>query len=103
MLGNYIIHNPNILYSNTFNCQDDGKMIGMKRDEKGENRQNKVEKNWVHLQEECLQEDSQEQKRLPEDNLPQWKNQEMMSLTPFIHLSMQMHQPYEQIYTMLIL
>jgi hypothetical protein len=61
MLGNYIIHNPNILYSNTFNCQDDGKMIGMKRDEKGENRQNKVEKNWVHIQEECLQEDSQEQ------------------------------------------
>jgi len=98
MLGNYIIHNPNILYSNTFNCQDDGKMMGIKRDEKGENRQNKVEKNWVHIQE-----DSQEQKRLLEDNLPQWENQEMMSLTPFIHLPMQMHQPYEQIYTMLIL
>jgi len=98
MLGKYIIHNPNIIYSNTFNCQDDGKMIGMKRDKKWENRQHKAEKNWVHIQEE-----SQEQKRLSEDNLPQWKNQEMMSLTPFIHLSMQMHQPYEQIYTMLIL
>jgi len=98
MFRNYIIHNPNILYSNTFNCQDDGKMMGINRYEKGENRQNKVEKNWVHIQE-----DSQEQKRLLEDNLPQWENQEMMSLTPFIHLSMQMHQPYEQIYTMLIL
>jgi hypothetical protein len=103
MLANYITHNPNILHSNTFNSQDDGKMIGMNRDEKGENRQNKVEKKWVHIKEECLQEDSQEQKRLPEDNLPQWKNQELISLTLFIHLSMQMHQPYEQIYTMLIL
>jgi len=53
MLGNYIIHNPNILYTNTFNCQDDGQMICMKRDEMRENIQNKVEKNWVHIQEEC--------------------------------------------------
>lgn len=70
-------------------------MIGMKRDEKRENKQNKVEKKWAHIQEECLQEDSQEQKRLSEDNLPQWKNQEIMSLTPLIQLSMQMHQPYQ--------
>lgn len=103
MLGNYIIHNPNILYSNTFNCQDDGQMMCMKRDEMRENRQNKVEKKWIHIQGECWHEGSQEQKRFSEDNLTQWKNQEIMSLTPSIHPSMQMHQPYEQVYTMLIL
>jgi hypothetical protein len=62
----------------------------------GGDRQNKVEKNWVHIQEERLQ-GSQEQKTLSEDNLPQWKNQDMMSFNPFIHPSVQMHQPYEQV------
>lgn len=42
----------------------------------GEDRQNKVEKNWVHIQEEFLQENSREQKRISEDNLPKWKNLE---------------------------